>query len=494
MTPRADNLLWAPNSEPQTRFLASTDFEVLYGGAAGGGKTQALVIGALGLNTWVDEHGRVRHAIEHPRYEALLLRKFETDLDEVVRLCEEYYLKLVPGAKHKKGEKKFVFPSGATIEYGGLSKAGSEERYKSRSFQYVGWDELTEHETGTAYEYLISRVRPGNGMPNDFPCYIRATTNPDGPGQVWVKGWFRIEDEGYSVASFESGRATVAGKEYIFRRQFIRARASDNPDLTDEYTARFVLMSSQKAKALRDGWWGAPNIPGAIFREQFVRIAEEGRIGRVPYVSGYPVNTFWDLGLNDKQAIWFHYRFGREDRFVNFFQDSHKPLSFYVDKIRRLGEEHGYTFGRHYLPHDASHQRQGSHDTRSVQEMLEDLGLYPTEVVPRIGSITDGIELSRQALDVVWFDRDNCKVGTDMLKLYRFKFDPKQNTTLRHPLHNEASNAADAFRQYAQGYFEPGAPYGSSGGQVGERTPLGLVAKPSRRARDEVQEHAPWIV
>lgn len=491
MSPKAD-ILWAPNSEPQTRFLASTDFEVLYGGAAGGGKTQALVIGGLGLNAWRDAAGRVRHAIEHPRYEALLLRKYEKDLDEVKRLCTDYYLPLVRDAKHIKGENKFVFPSGATIEYGGLSKAGSEERYKSRSFQYVGWDELTEHETAEAYEYLISRTRPGDRMPNDFPCYVRATTNPDGPGQVWVKRKFRIEDAGFSVPSFESGRYEVDGEVFVFMRQFIRARASDNPDLDNSYTARFVLMSSQKAKALRDGWWGAPNIPGAIYREQFVKIADEGRITRVPHQTGYPVNTFWDLGLNDKQAIWFHQRVGREDRFLHFFQDSHKPLRFYVDKIKKIAAEQGYMLGTHYLPHDASHQRQHANDTRSIQEILEDLELRPTEVVPRIGSLTDGIELTRQALDTVYFDSEGTKEGTDMLKLYRFKFDPKTGTTTRTPLHNEASNAADAFRQYAQGYFDGGA--GRTSGVVVEsaHSPLGRV---TRRASDyEPSRSTDWIV
>lgn len=492
MAARAPEVVWSPNSEPQKRFLAASDFEVLYGGAAGGGKTQAMMVAALGLFTWTDDKGRLRHAIEHPRYEALITRKFAKDVSELIRVGKEIYNQVLPDVVWKQGDQMFVFPSGATIELGGIPVVGDEERYKSRSFQFVGWEELTEHESKKPYNYLISRVRPGNRMPADFPCYVRSTTNPDGPGQVWVKERFRITDDGEDVPSFEAARAEVAGKTYVFTRQFIRALAQDNPDLDNVYTARFALMSDQRAQALRDGWWGAPNIEGAIFRDQFVRISEENRITKVPHQEGYPVNTFWDLGVNDRQAIWFHQQVGRAHHFIGYYENSHKPLRHYYDLLKEVGDKQGYMYGRHYLPHDADHVRQHAEDTRSIREILEDMGLRPIEVVPRIGSINEGLELARQALRVCYFDEKDCSRGIDMLRVYRYRFDPKTGTTTRKPLHNEASNAADAFRQFAQSVFENPDMAPAAVDPVNE--PLGVVAKRRFRMNADVETSTDWIV
>jgi hypothetical protein len=87
--------------------------------------------------------------------------------------------------------------------------------------------------------------------------------------------------------------------------------------------------------------------------------------------------------------------------------------------------------------------------------MLEDLGVKPTEVVDRIQSINEGIELTRQAFPSCWFDQERCERGLDCLRAYQYTFDELNGTHRQVPLHNWASNGADAFRQFAQGFVPP---------------------------------------
>ncbi len=457
MAPKTDQApAFAPNSEKQARFLSSSAFEVLYGGRVGGGKTFGLIGDSMGPRTWTDEKGEKRFAVEHPRYEGVIIRKLAEDLGEIRRLCEEIYGAVFPGVKFIKSQDTFRFPSGATIELRGLPHVRSHERFKSRSFQWIGWEELTEHESAIPYEYLFSRCRPGNGMGADFPCYIRSTTNPDGPGQAWVKARFRINDAGDSVEPFIGHRETINDAEYVFHREFIRAGIEDNPALSDAYLAQMGTLDEEKKRALVLGRWDVITVPGAIFKLEFIRISDNKRVTNVPHLPGYRVNTFWDLGLNDRMAIWFHQRVGREDRFIDYYENSHFPLSHYADVLDQKRKQHGYMYAMHYLPHDGDHRKPGMYANRTQREMLEDLHVEPIEIVPRIASVKTGIEITRQALPTCLFDEDKCATGITHLKAYRFAFDPKTNTTSNSPKHDEHSNAADAFRQYAQGYFDGG--------------------------------------
>lgn len=445
MSPRTERpIAFEPNEGPQTEFLASTEFEVLYGGAAGGGKSIALVIDALGMGQ-VRPNGEVANAIDHPQYRALILRKNYTDLREIIDYGRHYYPLIVPGAEWKKGDRLFLFPSGARIELGHVQNPGDEERYKSRAFQYIGWEELTEHATPYAYEYLFSRCRG----PEELPKAIRATTNPDGPGNAWVKERFGIPDSGVDVPRF-AVKVKVNGRTRILTRRFIRALVSDNPQIDSEYEIRLAGMSAMKRRALRDGRWDIIDLQGAIYADEMELLYAQKRITTVAVTRGIPVNTFWDLGATDSMAIWFHQRVALQNRFVRYYQNSHKSIDHYA----RYLKDQGYLYGTHYLPHDAAHRPLGEHSNKSLQEMFEDAGITPTVIVPRADNLAQAIELTRAAFDQAWFDEERCKDGLTALKTYRWAYSQKEGVPINRPLHNAASHGADAFRQFAQGYDE----------------------------------------
>ena len=125
--------LWSP-TDKQQEFLSSSFDEVLYGGSAGGGKSDALLIDALGLQ---------QNALRWNRYKAILFRKTFPELGELVDRSKAIYPLIFPGATYSMAEHEWRFPSGAKILFGYMDK--DEDRYKHQGseYQWVGWDELT---------------------------------------------------------------------------------------------------------------------------------------------------------------------------------------------------------------------------------------------------------------------------------------------------------------------------------------------------------------
>lgn len=194
-------------------------------------------------------------------------------------------------------------------------------------------------------------------------------------------------------------------------------------------------------------------IEGAIFGKEMSWLRKNNRITSVPWEPSIPVNTFWDLGKNNANAIWFHQRVGKENRFIRYYEDSGYGLRHYAKELFRLRDEENWIFGRHYLPHDVE-TTMLDEDGRSRRTILEGLGVKPIETVARIGDLETGIDLTRDALLTCWIDRENCDGGIKALDNYQREWDEARGCFKATPLHNWASNGADAIRQFAQGYEE----------------------------------------
>ncbi|HZJ96204.1 MAG TPA: terminase [Oligella sp.] len=187
---------------------------------------------------------------------------------------------------------------------------------------------------------------------------------------------------------------------------------------------------------------------GTYYATQLAIARKEGRITHVPYAQGIPVNTFWDIGLNDEMAIWFHQRVGNQDRFIRYYENSGESFDHYVNYMQTTG----YVWGTHYLPHDGDTERLGAVRNWTPREMLEELGLRNIEIVPRIPILQTGIQMTRDKFGSAWFDETNCKVGLAHLAQYRKEWDRRLGVYKDTHRHDKASNAADALRQWAQGF------------------------------------------
>ncbi len=166
----------AQKSTPRQKdFLWLDCLEAFYGGAAGGGKSSALLMAALQL-------------VDIPGYSAIIFRQTYADLALPGALMDRSFEWLLPtDAKWNATEKKWLFPSGATLNFGYLESENDKYRYRSSEFQFIGFDELTNF-TETQYRFLFSRLRRTNSI--NVPLRMRSASNPGGVGHDWVKTRF----------------------------------------------------------------------------------------------------------------------------------------------------------------------------------------------------------------------------------------------------------------------------------------------------------------
>lgn len=245
-------IVWAPQPR-QEIMMSRPEFEALYGGAAGGGKSDYLVAEAL-------------RQVQIPQYRAIIFRKTYPELEDIISRSHELYGSAFPRAKYNESKHAWRFPSGAMIYFGQMQHTKDKLKYQGRHFDFVGFDELT-HFAEEEYMYLFSRVR--SSAPG-LRTYIRSTANPGGPGHPWVKARF------VSIAKPETKivqevNITKPSGEVIKRtrdRIFIPSSVFDNKALLDnnpEYIASLAMLPEAERNALLYGDWDS--FSGQVFSE-----------------------------------------------------------------------------------------------------------------------------------------------------------------------------------------------------------------------------------
>jgi len=181
---------------------------------------------------------------------------------------------------------------------------------------------------------------------------------------------------------------------------------------------------------------------GSIYAKGIAKAEEEKRITKVPYELGIKVNTFWDLGMADKTAIWFVQQKGSAFHIIDYYEDSGESLEFYATVL----DEKKYIYDTHYLPHDATVRELGTGVSRL--ETAQSLGMR-TSIVPKL-SVEDGINAVRMVLSRCWFDHEKTKHGLDALRQYRWAT-TERGELKNKPVHDWTSHASDAFRYFSVG-------------------------------------------
>lgn len=187
---------------------------------------------------------------------------------------------------------------------------------------------------------------------------------------------------------------------------------------------------------------------GVYYAKQLSVARKQKRIGFFPYVEGLPVHTFWDIGRSDGTGIWLMQQVGGEHRFIEYIEGWNEGYAHYIAEL----QSRGYVWGTHHVPHDAGHKRQQEYSSETPKDTLERLLPGNWVVVSKIDDINHGIQLTRSSFSKCTFDEIGCKQGLIHLMNYRKEWDESLGTWKQLPRKDEHTEAADAFRQHAQGF------------------------------------------
>ena len=307
-------------SARQTKFHTSTAFETLYGGAAGGGKTTAVVAEAITF------------ALQWPKARIYMFRRTIPELKQSI--VPEIYKQAGAyidsgGMKEHSQDRRFTFKNGSIIQLAYLENAADMYKYQSAEMHLLLIDELT-HFTQDEYEYLKTRIR----STGEHPLKVMCATNPGNIGHGWVKAYF-IDIAPPEIIYSDKARNT---------RQFIPARGDDHPieAFRKSYSKQLESLSDPDLKrALLLGDWDI--FSGQVFTEW-----ERDK----HVVSPFPIPKHWnkwfayDWGYNTYAAgLWFA-RDPQSTRIYVYreFYPHAMAASVQADTINQLtGEEQVFT-------------------------------------------------------------------------------------------------------------------------------------------------------
>jgi predicted phage terminase large subunit-like protein len=255
-------------TEKQFEFLSNFNPEIMYGGAAGGGKSAAILMSALMF-------------VRESNYNALILRRNYAQLalpGALIDLSKEWlqneeYIVTHGGSvpKWNDNDKKWTFESGATLTFGYLDCENDKYRYQGAAFDFVGFDELTQF-TESNYKYLFSRNR--KSVESDIPLRFRCGSNPGGIGHEWVKSRF--------VANVLS------------KFKFVSAKLEDNPHLDKaSYEKNLEELDPVTRKQLREGDWEVSAAGNFFPRHKFIVTESQPNRGRIV--------RYWDFAATKQK-------------------------------------------------------------------------------------------------------------------------------------------------------------------------------------------------
>ena len=333
-----------------------------------------------------------------------------------------YYSAAIPDRTINQSELRADFPNGGQVRiYGG----DNPDSLRGLYFDGVVLDEYGLHQAKTYSEVV-------------------AATLVDRGGWALFQGTPNGRNQFYEVAQTAKARMAAGDPDWFYAEHKASQTGLLDPNFLAQ--ARSMMTPDEYAQEFECSFEAA--VKGAIYSKEMEQAREQKRITAVPYDPALPVDTDWDLGIGDSMAIWFSQstRSG-EVRMIDYMEGSGEGFPFYARALR----DKGYTYGRHWAPHDIQVRELSS--GRSRLEVAASLGIR-FDVTPRLqdtnaGEVEEGIHAVRMLFPRLWFDAEKCAKGIEALMHYRRDYNQKLNEFKATPVHDWASHASDAIRGLA---------------------------------------------
>lgn len=249
--PPKQRVIWEPQPGPQTALIQCPVFEVFFGGARGGGKTEASI------GDWLQHSAEWQGGAS-----GVFFRREEKQLDEVVARTEELFGQL--GAKYNRQKSTWLMKGGARLKFRYLERDADAQAYQGHSYSRIYIEEATNFPSFSPIQLLFGAIRSASGVPTG----MRLTGNPGGPGHSWV--YHRYIEPAPAGFKILEDTVEVEGFQPVSRqRVFIPSKLSDNLLLlrnNPEYVANLALAGSAAlVRAWLLGDWLSP--VGAYFTQ-----------------------------------------------------------------------------------------------------------------------------------------------------------------------------------------------------------------------------------
>lgn len=375
------------------------EFEGLYGGAAGGGKSDYLIMEAL-------------RQVDNPHYRAIIFRKTFPEAADLISRSQEIYPFAFLKAKYNISDHVWTFPSGAKIYFGHMQHTKDKLKYQGRHFDFVGFDELT-HFAYEEYEYMFSRTR--SSAPG-LRTYIRSTANPGGPGHPWVKERFiTIAPPGTRVEQVTEVRMPSGETMKMIKdRVFIKSSVFDNPTLMGNnpgYVASLAMMDEAHRNALLYGDWDS--FSGQVFTE-WRNDPKQYRTQQWTHViEPFDIPKGWIVGRA--------YDFGYAKPFsVGWYAVDYEGCVYRIRELYGCQEDKPNTG----IMEDPAEQARMIREVEETDENLKGrriIGIADPSIFDR--SRGDSIADIMQRHGVYWNPGDNARLAGKMQYHYRMAFD-----------------------------------------------------------------------
>ena len=393
------NVIWRPQPK-QALMLSRPEYEGFYGGAAGGGKSDYLLVEAL-------------RQVHIPHYTAIIFRKTYPQLSELIDRSRILYSRAFPKARYNDSKHFWLFPSGAKIYFGNMTRSADKINYQGKRYDFIGFDELT-HFTWEEYSYMYSRNRPsGKGT----KVYRRATGNPGGIGHGWVKEYFVTAGEPYKPVETVIKVPDLDGNltEYKRSKIFIPSKVYDNKRLLEadpNYIANLSLLDEADRSALLDGNWDS--FSGQVFSE-WKNDSTHYAVNDQKYT-----HVIDDFLIPKSWKIYRGFDFGYAKPFsVGWYAIDHD------NRIYRIREYYGCTrqpnTGIKLTPQEIA---KNILEIENVDENLKNRNIRGI-ADPSIWDKSRGESIAEmmESLGVYWEPGDNARIAGKMQYHYRLAFD-----------------------------------------------------------------------
>ena len=377
-------------------------YKVMHGGR-GGGKSWAVAAALLVL------------AADRP-LRILCAREVQKSMrDSVHRLLKDTIVRLGIESFFEVLDAEIRGLNGSLILFSGL-QSHTVDSIKSFEGVDIVWAEEAHGISKRSWDVLIPTIRKDGSE-------IWMTLNPD-----------MDTDETY-----QRFIATPSDDTWVCEINW-----RDNPWFPETLNQeRLKSKRSQSAVDYDHVWEGKPRTvaEGAIYQHEILSLYAESRVIGVPYDPTLPVHTVWDLGWNDAMTIGFVQRGPMDVRILDYIEDSHRTLDWYVTQI----EKRPYRWGHDYLPHDG--RTRNFQTGKSTEEQLQSMGRKP--IVLAQTSVEEGIKAARMMFPRCYFDKAKTGRLLECLKRYRRALHVQTNEPMA-PLHDAFSHGADMFRYIGQ--------------------------------------------